>query len=55
MCNVCAKITEPFIICDGSSKIGSDMSSNSTLDKEYGAGKTKTPQIVKDKRNKFWL
>ena len=46
-----AKNDEPFSICDGFSKIVSNMSPDSKLTKKYGAGKTKTTQITKGKEN----
>ena len=46
-----AKNNEPCSIGDGFSKIGSDMSSDSELAKKYEAGKTKTTEIIKAKRN----
>ena len=40
----------PVSICNEFSKIVSDMFPHSELAKQYGAGKTKTLQITKDKR-----
>ena len=48
-----AKNNEPFSICCRFSKIGSDMSPVNELAKMYGAGKTKTTQIIKGKGNYF--
>ena len=46
-----AKNNEPFIICNEFSKIGSHMSRDSELAKKLGAGKTKTAQIIKGRKN----
>ena len=48
-----AKNNKQFNICDRFSKIGGDMFPNSELAKKYGARKTKTTEIIKDKRNIF--
>ena len=48
-----AKSIKPFSICDGFSKIGSDMSPDSELAKKLGAGMNKTAEIIKDKGNHF--
>ena len=45
-----AKNNEPFSICDEISNIDRDISPNSKLAKKYGAGKTKTTEIIRDKR-----
>ena len=44
------KTNLPFSICDVFSKIVSDMFPDNELAKKYGAGKTKTSQIIKGKR-----
>ena len=40
---------EPFSICDGFSKIVSEISPHSELGEKYGAGKTKIALIIKGK------
>ena len=47
------KNNDPFCIYHGFSKIGSDLSSDSELARKYGAVKTKTAEIIKDKGNHF--
>ena len=48
-----ARNNEPFSICDGFSKTGRDMSPDSELAKKYGAGKTKTTEIIEDTGKHF--
>ena len=42
-----AKNNEPLGICNAFSKIGNDMFPDSKLAEKYGAGKTKTIEIIK--------
>ena len=48
-----AKNNEPFITCDGFSKMLSDMSPYTKLAKKHGAGNTNPTQIIKIKEISF--